>query len=143
MIIDGLRAYIRKCPALRKYNNAVAKVNVDYLADTPTTYSIEEVPTDITIQKYVDGSSKRQFVFVFASREDYSEDVIDNINNSGFYEDFANWLEKQTDNEIFPVIGDDKEVLKIEALTNGYAFKTDVKTARYQIQCRLVYIQNN
>ena len=65
MIIDGLRTYIRKCPALRKYNKAV-KVNVDYLEDKPTTYSIEEVPSDVVIQKYVDGSSKRQYVFVFA-----------------------------------------------------------------------------
>lgn len=140
MIIDGLRAYIRKCPALRKYNKAV-KVNVDYLEDKPTTYSIEEVPSDVVIQKYVDGSSKRQYVFVFASRESYSEDVIDNINNSGFYEDFAEWLEEQTNNDNLPFIGDDKEVLKIEAMTNGYAFKTDVDTARYQIQCRMIYMK--
>lgn len=140
MIIDGLRTYIRKCPALRKYNKAV-KVNVDYLEDKPTTYSIEEVPSDIVIQKYVDGSSKRQYVFVFASRESYSEDVIDNINNSGFYEDFAEWLEEQNNNDNLPSIGDNKEVLKIEAITNGYAFKTDVDTARYQIQCRIIYLQ--
>ena len=140
MIIDGLRTYIRKCPALRKYNKAV-KVNVDYLEDKPTTYSIEEVPSDVVIQKYVDGSSKRQYVFVFASREIYSEDVIDNINNSGFYEDFAEWLEEQTNNDNLPFIGDDKEVLKIEAMTNGYAFKTDVDTARYQIQCRMIYMK--
>lgn len=140
MIIDGLRTYIRKCPALRKYNKAV-KVNVDYLEDKPTTYSIEEVPSDVVIQKYVDGSSKRQYVFVFASRESYSEDVIDNINNSGFYEDFAEWLEEQTNNDNLPFIGDDKEVLKIEAVTNGYAFKTDVDTARYQIQCRMIYMK--
>ena len=140
MILDGLRTYIRKCPALRKYNKAV-KVNVDYLEDKPTTYSIEEVPSDVVIQKYVDGSSKRQYVFVFASRESYSEDVIDNINNSGFYEDFAEWLEEQTNNDNLPFIGDDKEVLKIEAMTNGYAFKTDVDTARYQIQCRMIYMK--
>lgn len=140
MIIDGLRTYIRKCPALRKYNKAV-KVNVDYLEDKPTTYSIEEVPSNVVIQKYVDGSSKRQYVFVFASRESYSEDVIDNINNSGFYEDFAEWLEEQTNNDNLPFIGDDKEVLKIEAMTNGYAFKTDVDTARYQIQCRMIYMK--
>ena len=140
MIIDGLRTYIRKCPALRKYNKAI-KVNVDYLEDKPTTYSIEEVPSDIVIQKYVDGSSKRQYVFVFASRESYSEDVIDNINNSGFYEDFAEWLEEQNNNNNLPSIGDNKEVLKIEAITNGYAFKTDVDTARYQIQCRIIYLQ--
>ena len=139
-MIIGLRTYIRKCPALRKYNKAV-KVNVDYLEDKPTTYSIEEVPSDVVIQKYVDGSSKRQYVFVFASRESYSEDVIDNINNSGFYEDFAEWLEEQTNNDNLPFIGDDKEVLKIEAMTNGYAFKTDVDTARYQIQCRMIYMK--
>ena len=34
-----------------------------------------------------------------------------------------------------------KEVLKIEAITNGYAFKTEVDTARYQIQCRIIYLQ--
>ena len=124
----------------------MAKVSKRYaeaakLVDRSKTYSIEEVPSDVVIQKYVDGSSKRQYVFVFASRESYSEDVIDNINNSGFYEDFAEWLEEQTNNDNLPFIGDDKEVLKIEAMTNGYAFKTDVDTARYQIQCRMIYMK--
>ncbi len=35
------------------------KVNVDYLGDTETVYSIERVPCNPIIKQYIDGSKKR------------------------------------------------------------------------------------
>ena len=45
MIIDAIRTYIRKCPHLKKLNGAI-RVNVNYLDDDSTVYSIEEVPCE-------------------------------------------------------------------------------------------------
>ncbi len=45
MIIDSLRNYIRKCPYLDTFNNAI-RVNVNYLAPDTDTYSIEEIPIE-------------------------------------------------------------------------------------------------
>lgn len=137
MIIDGLRDYIRKCPCLEKFNNAV-RVNVNYLAADTTTYTIEEVPTEPILKKYLDGSSKRQYNFIFASRESYGSDVLQNINNSGFYEEFVNWIES---NEELPILGDNLEALKVEVLTSAYVITVTEDTARFQIQLSLKYMK--
>lgn len=137
MIIEGIRNYMKKCPCLEKFNNAV-RVNVNYLADDTTTYTIEEVPTEPILKQYLDGSSKRQYNFIFASREPYGADVLQNINNSGFYEEFTNWIET---NEELPVLGDNLEALKVEVLTSAYVIAVTEDTARYQIQLRLKYLK--
>lgn len=138
MIIESIRNFIRTCPHLQEFNGVV---NVDYLEAESTAYSIEEVPCKPLLKKYVDGSSKRQYEFIFTSRESYGADVLQNIENCGFYENFESWLEEQSNNGNLPVMDVGKEALKIEALTTGYAFQTDVDKARYQIQCRLIYMQ--
>lgn len=140
MIINSIRDYIRTCPYLKEFFNAV-KVNVDYLAEDPTSYSIEETPCEPIVKKYVDGSSVRQYEFVFCSRESYGPDVLQNIDNCGFYEDFANWIEEQNDLGNLPVLDSNKECKSIKCLTTGYAFQTDIDKARYQIQMRMTYFQ--
>jgi hypothetical protein len=140
MIIDKIRNFIRQCPYLQEFNGAI-RVNVDYLDAEPTTYSIEEVPTEPILKRYVDGSTRRQYNFIFTSRESYGADVLQNIANSGFYEDFAQWLEECSDNGNLPVLEGNKEAIKIEAITTGYAFQTDENSARYQVQCKLIYNQ--
>ena len=136
-IIESVKNFILKCPYLAE----LAAVNVDFLPDSPDTYSIEEVPTNAVIQTYLDGSQERQFVFVFASRFYYSDEAKNNIENSGFYEDFSDWMDEQTKNGNLPVMRDGLIPTKIEAMSSGYLFDIsgDLSNARYQIQCRLIY----
>ena len=138
MIIDALRDYIRACPHLDTFNNAI-RVNVNYLEPDTDTYSIEEVPVEPIVKKYVNGDSIRQYVFIFTSREPYGVDVLQNIDNSGFYEKFADWIENQNDNEIFPLLDNELEALEIKVTSTGYAFAVTEDTAQYQIQLRLKY----
>ena len=91
-IIESVKNFILTCPHLAE----LAAVNVDFLPDSPDTYSIEEVPTNTVLNTYLDGSQERQYVFVFASRLYYSDETKNNIENSGFYEDFSDWLDEQT-----------------------------------------------
>ena len=136
-IIESVKNFILTCPCLTE----LAAVNVDFLPDSPDTYSIEEVPTNAVIQTYLDGSQERQFVFVFASRFYYSDETRNNIENSGFYEDFSDWLDEQTLNGNLPVMREGLTPTKIEAVSSGYLFDIsgDLSNARYQIQCRLIY----
>lgn len=140
MIIKALREYIRTCPHLDSFNNAV-KVNVNYLEPQADTYSIEEVPIEPIVKRYVNGDSIRQYAFIFTSREPYGIDVLQNIDNSGFYEKFADWIENQNNNEIFPLLGNGLEPLKIEVTSTGYAFAVTEDTAQYQINLRLKYFK--
>lgn len=140
MIIKALRDYIRTCPHLDTFNNAI-KVNVNYLEPQADTYSIEEVPIEPILKKYVNGDSIRQYAFIFTSREPYGIDVLQNIDNSGFYEKFADWIENQNNNEIFPLLDNGLEPLEIKVTSTGYAFAVTEDTAQFQIQLRLKYFK--
>ena len=69
-IIEAVRNYIKTCPYLKEFEDEVVKINVDKLEEDSTVYSIDESVFDPIVKTYIDGSSERQFVFVFASRED-------------------------------------------------------------------------
>ncbi len=140
MIIDSLRNYIRKCPYLDTFNNAI-KVNVNYLEPNADTYSIEEISIEPIIKKYVNGDSVRQYAFIFTSREPYGADVLQNIDNSGFYEKFAEWIEENNNNNILPVLDDSLESLEIKVASTGYAFAVTEDTAQLQIQLKLKYFK--
>lgn len=138
-IIESIKQYILTCPLLAE----LKRLNVDFLPEDPNTYSIEEVPAQAVIRTYIDGSTERQFVFVFASRFNYNEESRTNIENSGFYEDFSAWLEDQTDEGNLPQMTGGKTASKIEAMSSGYLYDIagGMDNARYQIQCRLIYDQ--
>ena len=140
MIIDSLRNYIRTCPHLDAFNNAI-RVNVNYLSPDADTYSIDEIPIEPVVKQYINGDSIRQYTFIFTSREPYGADVLQNIDNSGFYEKFAEWIETQNNNEIFPVLGPGLEPLEIMVTSTGYAFAVTEDTAQFQIQLRLKYFK--
>ena len=80
-------------------------------------------------------------MFTFAARLSYSDEVRNNIDNSGFFEDFEEWLEKCTETDNLPELREGLMPLKIEAISSGYLFDIsgDLKNSRYQIQCRLIY----
>lgn len=140
MIIQALRDYIRQCPYLDMFENAI-RVNVNYLEPSANTYSIEEIPIEPILKKYVNGDSIRQYAFIFTSREPYGVDVLQNIDNSGFYERFADWIESNNDNGIFPLLGDELEPQEIKVTSTGYAFAVTEDTAQFQIQLKLKYLK--
>ena len=140
MIIQALRNYVRKCPHLDTFNNAI-RVNVNYLAPDADTYSIEEVPIEPVVKKYVNGDTVRQYAFIFTSREPYGVDVLQNIDNSGFYEKFAEWIENNNDDEILPILEGGLEPQEIKVTSTGYALAVTEDTAQFQIQLRLKYFK--
>ena len=136
-IIGGLREYIITCPLLDENG----RVGVDFLSNETVEYVIESTPAEPVLQMYVDGGSKRQYLFVFASREWYGADELGNMSNCGFYEAFAEWLEAQDKINNFPQLPDGKMSIGIKATTHGYLFDAETDTGRYQIQCQLIYVQ--
>ena len=136
-IIESIREYMSECPLLENGN-----INVDFLSSDNIEYTIETVPCEPVIKHYIDGSSIRQYEFIVASREFYGTDVVQNIQNSAFYENLAEWIENNSRNKILPVMENEKQSAdKIEILTHGSLISEDSKTAVYQIQLRLIYFQ--
>ena len=138
MIIESIRNFIRNMDCLEMFNNAI-RVNVNYLDSNVDAYSIEEMPIEPILKRYINGDSIRQYAFIFTSREPYSSDVLQNIDNSGFYEKFADELETKNNNEVFPILDSNLEVREIKVTSTGYAFAVSEDTAQYQIQLRLKY----
>lgn len=134
IIAESVRDYIMDFPELKE-----GCLLIDFMGDEPVEYVIETVPCEPIVKKYTDGSSMRQYEFIFASREYFSEDVITNIENLGFYQKFEEWINERNENGILPDLGDEREPVAIEVLTQGYAFAVDSNTARYQIHLRLTY----
>lgn len=134
-LIDIVRLYILTCPFLSD-----GRVNVDYIG-TDMGYSIDPLPCDPIIQRYMDGGAKKQFQFAFSSQEEYDQDARINIENSGFFQSFEEWLEQQSFNDNLPKLGEKKSPISIETLNSGYLYDINEEKAKYRIECRLIYTQ--
>ena len=134
-IIESVREYIGNLDCISTFNNAI---NVNYLADDDNSFSIEEVPAQTIVKKYVDGSSLRQYQFIFTSKEPYSEEILQNIDNSSFYEDFANEIEEKNNKGDLPIL-DNLEARSIEVTSSPYCVRVTEDRAIYQINLNLKY----
>lgn len=136
-IISSLRTYIATCPLL----DAGALILIDQLGQEPIQYAIIPLPGERIIEKYLNGSSLREFPFLFQTAESTADD-LERIENAGFQEQFADWLEAQTETETLPDLGSNKTADSIEAVQWGYLYENGVSdTGIYQISCKLVYRQ--
>ena len=110
-IIDSIRSFILTCPFLDNY-----RVNVDHLSED-MSYSVDPLPCDPVLQKYVDGGKKKQFQFAFTSKE-------------------------QTDKGEMPELKNEKQQpYELQTLNSGYLYDAEGEYAQYRIECRLLYIQ--
>lgn len=137
-IAEAIRNFVKECPYLPEYYESL---NVDFQGDKVGSYMIESTPAEPWVKKYTNGTGIRQFPFVFSSKEIHTENVKENINNSGFYEHFSEWLDECTRNKVFPTLEGNREPFKIFATTSGYVYDTENGTAQYVIQCNFHYFQ--
>lgn len=137
-IIESLKTYISTCPHL----NALADLNVDSLGAGSVNYSIDPLPGARVVETDILGNKTREYPFAFTSREITVDDLA-RISNNGFFENFAEWLEDQTDNNNLPDLGTKKVAESIEATSWGYLYQRDEndQTGIYQIICKLTYTE--
>lgn len=135
-IIDYIREIIKKYDPLKD-----ERINVDYIGEE-MTYSIDPLPCNPVLDTYTDGGQKKQFQFAFMSKEQYDEDARVNIDNSGFFTTFEEWLEEWGRwNKPIPDMGERKTPIKFETLNKGYLYDVDEHLAKYRMECRLIYTQ--
>lgn len=135
-IIDALEKYFIGCELLKD-----GAIRVDYLGEKPVEYTIEVLPCDPVVKRYLGGSTVRQYLFAFGSREFYSQERLQNIQNSAFYELLADWVETRSMSGILPELPDGMEAQQLEVVSSGYLFDGSMTNARYQIQLRLLYFK--
>lgn len=139
-IIEALKEYFEACPLL-----ADSKINVDYLPDkvkaSGMECSIDTTPAEEEIQRYVSGSAMCQQVFVIRTQNSYGPDTLQQVANSGFFEDLSAWMREQSQKKDLPELPEGMTARFIEAQSTGYLAADFADVAKYQIQCRLVYFR--
>ena len=93
------------------------------------------------VESYINGGSLREFPFAFQSMASTADD-LERLQNIGFYEAFADWLETQSLAGTLPTLGAKQTAEKIEALNWAYLYEQgESSTGVYQITCKLTYTQ--
>lgn len=136
-MIDEIRSWLRTCPLIDQND----RFSVNYLAAEPMAFSIEETPNSPVLRRYLDGSTVRAKAWVLAAVQDYSPDTLAQIANSGFWEDFTGWVERQNRARNFPAMPEGCTAQRIEVTTTHYLYLAQANTARYQVQMQLTYFQ--
>jgi hypothetical protein len=141
-VLESVKDFIGQYPGIQPGDSETeVGLFVDHLkADVPS-YSIDTIPAAKIIETYIDDSSLRQYVF--ALRVHFSTlDEVERLQNNGFFEDFSEWLETQTESGNLPILDGGKVAQKIEARDAGVLFDEESSdTGAYQIQCVLEYKQ--
>ena len=137
-IIESIRNYIGNLDCMATYNNAI---NANFLDGEVDSFSIEEVPANPIIKKYTDGSTLRQFQFAFCSREPYGAEILQNIDNSSFYEECSNEIEEKNNRNILPIGDNNIEPIELKVTSSAYVVATEEDTAMYQINLNFKYLK--
>ena len=136
--VDAIRKWLRQCPELDKKNH----FGVDNMGADPTEYAIYMSPstlkytTDILGKTHLDSVQERNFVF--ASRNNHTPDVLQNLANHGWYDSVISWMVDQNAVGNLPVIPDG-EVISVMPTMTQYLFEAGASTGRYQISCKMKY----
>lgn len=136
-ITDAIRAYLETYPGL-----SGGVMHVDWLPESARAYSLESVPCEPVLARYMDGSSRRQFQFNLASSIFYSPDVEGQTENMTWFESFDDWIRQKNDLRQLPDLGEGRRCKSIEILSSAYPVAVDDSgVARYQLQMGITYLQ--
>ena len=132
--IEAIRKFFMQCPLLK--NGAL---NIDHLDSDAINYSINsDINSNLVIKRYRDGGELRQFLFTFMSTEIRSQDIVDQIQAMGFYEQLEDWIELQNKINNLPDI---EGIQSIEIMSPAFLWDASESVSYYQIQLRITYLK--
>lgn len=112
------------------------QINVDMLSEDINNYSLDKIPVASEVERWITGLEIHRDVFVFRSRMAYSQDVINNLKNVGFFEIFESIIKGNNENKILPEIDG---IESIECLNCGTMRDSNTNTCEFQIQIQIKY----
>ena len=134
--ITKLRDYLFNILDTLMTNNQDYQINTNMLSNDINNYSIDKIPTQTTVERWITGIEIHRDVFSFRSRMAYSQDVINNLSNIGFFEDFEAKIYSNNEKGILPEIDG---IEKIECLNCGTMNFAETNTAEFDIQIQITY----
>lgn len=112
-------------------------INANMLDKNPNNYSINRIPTMTKINSWIIGTEEKKDVYSFRSRMEHSSDVMENLKNIGFFEEFENLIYKNNREKNFPDI---ENIESIECLDCGSLININTNTAIFNVQIQITYL---
>lgn len=112
------------------------QINADMLDNDIDNYSLDKIPTQTEVVKWVTGVTIRKDIYSFRSRKAYSQDTINNLSNIGFFEKFESVIKSNNKKGVLPSI---EGIESIECLNCGTMSNADTDTAEFDIQIQITY----
>lgn len=133
--INKLRNYLCKIIDTLTTNKNF-KINANMLSKNVNNYSLDKIPTDSTVERWITGLEIHRDVYSFRSRKEYSTNEINNLQNIGFFEEFESIIKSNNKKGVLPDI---KGIESIECLNCGTMLSADNNTAIFDIQIQITY----
>lgn len=112
------------------------QINVDMLDKDINNYSLDKIPTESMVERWITGLEIHKDIYSFRSRMAYSQDSINNLANIGFFELFESIIyNKNNEGELPDIDG----IESIECLNCGTMNDANTNTCEFDIQIQITY----
>lgn len=135
--VTKLREYLFRVILEIKEN--CLQINTGFLSNEPDNYSLDKIPIERVVERWIIGDTICRDIYSFRSRMNYSADVINNIENIGFYEIFEKKIKEKNLSGDLPYIDG---IESIECLNCGSMNNANTNTAEFDIQIQIIYKEN-
>lgn len=135
-VLNCLRQWLLTCPLLEGQ-----RLNVNFLGPDALDFDLVENPVPPILSTYLDGSTVRQKAVSLTSVQDYSQDLLEQISASGFWEEVTEWITARDEAGDLPHLDNGRTATGVSVTSAPYLFSTTATTARYQLQLLLTYEQ--
>lgn len=132
--VTKLRIYL--IGILEELEENYKQLNVNFLDKDVLSFSLDKIPTESEVEKWIAGMSLYRDVYSFRSRMNYSADEISNIENIGFYETFEKKIYQKNKSKDLPEIDG---IQSISCLNCGSLNNANTNTAEFNIQIQIEY----
>ena len=112
------------------------QINANMLSTDVNTYSIDKIPIEPQVEEWITGDILKRDVYSFRSRNNYSQDTLNNLLNVGFFEKFEKIISSNNRNGILPQIAGIEE---IKCLNCASMSNASTNTAEFDIQIEIDY----
>lgn len=134
--ISKLRDYLFKIID-ELLTNKTYQINANMLSKDINNYSLDKIPVDFKVEKWITGTIIHRDVYSFRSRMNYSQDAITNLINVGFFEIFEQKINSNNNKGILPEID---KIQSIQCLNCGSMTNANTNTAEFDIQIQIQYM---
>jgi len=112
------------------------QINANMLSADTNNYSLDKIPIEPQVEEWITGEAIRRDVYSFRSRNNYSQDTLNNLLNVGFFEVFE---KKINDNNKAGILPDIAGIEEIKCLNCASMNNADTNTAEFDIQIEVDY----